>query len=309
MTEKENRPPQLRLVATNPDEMVRLAARCHAMSEMMTQRFAAMAGTILNFLADGTPIEVDAVEEFLAAHEETQATMPDVSRVSIAVPDITERPLDPEEPTNKVLRGSLRMVATLMRLRGSDKTDLYCGAQEIITETAAIIAERNRQLPQSMRSQPLNDEPLLAATKSAFDDLAANILRVINGGGEPNLLPEHATKFARLHGRAAHAATRRAWQLNLSLQRAPASGGTEGRKSIAVDQMARGALQMIASKLLRQNTQRAHGKQRLVRGALDYAKACADDHELSLQRAKSGKPQDASRVLSDKFGWEPKKTR
>ncbi len=108
MSSDEKRPP-LEVVAENSDE----AVRQRALEREVQQRFATVAASILDFLTDAGPIDLDAMEHFPSLHREAEAKSIDPKGIGIRVPLFG--PPGADEHINSILRGSMRMAAVMLR--------------------------------------------------------------------------------------------------------------------------------------------------------------------------------------------------
>lgn len=148
----------------------------------------------------------------------------------------------------------------------------------LVSETASHVVERREAEEVRERAVESLGWPLR--------DLAANILRVVRGGGKPDdIAPQCAALIDAFEGyRAVCGPYPSSCDISAALA-ITLSGGMQARhepetlRSIwAQETMVAGALQIVASKLLDEPSQEAAGRSELYRGVSDLEEARAASH-------------------------------
>jgi UDP-N-acetylglucosamine enolpyruvyl transferase len=92
-------------------------ARQRQLEAQVQVAFAKAAGRVLTFLAgkaDGDMVK--AMQEFITVHEAAEAESIDLKGIAIRVPKLDRSGNDENEHINAILRGSLNMVAALLKM-------------------------------------------------------------------------------------------------------------------------------------------------------------------------------------------------
>jgi hypothetical protein len=121
--------------------------------------FAKVAGTILHILCGEQAYDlINVMKEFISVYESAEKETADPNGVDILMPKLRRDEADKDEPTNAVLRGSLRAVAALLDLNAKVPIDgrggreptkrekkAYFKALDELTEGLALLQKRKRQ--------------------------------------------------------------------------------------------------------------------------------------------------------------------
>ncbi|MFT8246599.1 hypothetical protein [Roseomonas sp. BN140053] len=169
-----------------------------------------------------------------------------------------------------------------------------------------VVAENSEAELEARRKQEATDRAREQVVR-ALRELAANLLRVIRGAGKPWTLGQDAAEvviaieaYQEIAGPTLFADDiAAALRIQEHYRHLPSLSSREAERLDAEEQVVRGALQVVASKLLGQRTQEAAGDDEMHRGIREFGEIRAEakrEHLVAMRALKAPKARSKARA-------------